>query len=99
MPWATNTAHQVVVPGLPDAAKRTYNTWAHAINANQNPLRAAAAWDSDYEVLKQKTVGGAKLKLCSIRLTEGHRVYFAQNDRDQICEIRKVGSHKPPAGF
>ena len=97
--WATNTEHQTVVTGLPEAAKKTYNAWAKLVNSNKDPKTAAAGWDSDYEVLKKTTVKGVNLKMCSIRLTQEHRVYFAQNDKDKVCEIRKVGSHKPPVGF
>lgn len=99
MPWATNTKNQKVEPSLTDDAKKKYNTWAQAINNNKDPKTAASGWDSDYEVLKTTKVGGKNVKLCSVRLTQGHRVYFAQNDTDQICEIRKVGSHTKPAGF
>jgi hypothetical protein len=99
MAWATNTEHQQVVPGLKVAAKNTYNTWARAINGGRDPKTAANGWDSDYEVLKSATVKGKKLKFCSIRLTQEHRVYFVQNDADKICEIRKVGSHAKPSGF
>ena len=99
MAWATNTAHQVVVSGLPTACKTTYNTWAQAINTGKDPKTAANTWDSDYEVLKRGTSNGKQLKYCSVRLSQEHRVYFIQNDADKICDIRKVGSHLKPSGF
>ena len=99
MPWSTNTDHQNAQPSLSSDAKTKYNNWIRAIRGGKDPKTAAASWDSDYEVLKTITVSGKKVKLCSVRLTQGDRVYFAQNDSTMICEVRKVGSHTPPSGF
>ena len=95
MPWATNTKNQKVESALSPAAKTVFNTWAKTINSGKDPKTAANFKDADYEVLKKS----GDLKFCSIRLSKEHRVYFVQNDKTQVCEVRKVGSHKPPAGF
>jgi len=98
MTWGTNTEHQTVVPQLPQACKDTYNAWAANINnRHQDPRNAAKSLGKEvmYEVLKTS----GKNKYCSIRLSKEHRVYFIQNDDNQVCDIRKVGSHQKPSGF
>jgi hypothetical protein len=63
------------------AEKNTFNTWAKAVSGGKHPKTEADKWDSDYEVLKTKKMEidgkkGVEVKCCSIRLSQGNRVYF-----------------------
>lgn len=85
-----------------DSEKKQFNTWAQAVIKGNHPKTEADRWDSDYEVLKTKKMDiegqkGVEVKCCSIRLSQGNRVYFYQIDSIKFVKVLRTGDHKPPS--
>ena len=102
MAWKLSNEGAISAGSSTTAEKNTFNTWAKAVSGGKHPKTEADKWDSDYEVLKTKKMEidgkkGVEVKCCSIRLSQGNRVYFYQADSAEFVKIVRYGDHKPPS--
>ncbi len=97
MPWTLDNSNMKEAKQFTADEKKTFNKWASKVSGGTHPKTAAKTWDSDYEILKKGTK--TKPHKCSIRLTQGNRVYFEQNDTAESVVVVKAGDHKEPNGW
>ncbi|WP_291296563.1 hypothetical protein [Elioraea sp.] len=103
MAWTLNNENMKAVGAMSKVEKDLFNDWARAVSNGEHPKSAAEGWDSDYESYKgaptKMTIGGKKgsaVKCCSIRLSQGNRVYFVQAESQKMVIVLRVGDHKEP---
>jgi hypothetical protein len=93
MPWSIDDSNAQATPQLPAACGRTYYAWRRAIRDEHLHPREAAeqVGDTDYE-----TYGNDRY---TIRLSQGHRVYFLVDEGEEQVTVVKVGTHQTPHGW
>lgn len=93
MPWTIDDSHARGTPNLPNACGRNYYAWRRLVRDHQmHPSEAAdQVGDAHYE-----SYGGDKY---TIRLSQGHRVYFLVDEGEEHVTVVKVGTHQTPRGW
>jgi hypothetical protein len=95
MPWSIDDLHATPTPNLPRACGATYYAWRRAIrDRGIHPSEAAdEVGDTNFEYYDNGQTKG------TIRLSQGHRVWFTVNQATEEVTVNKVGTHLQPRGW
>jgi hypothetical protein len=95
MPWSIDDLHATPTENLPRACGATYYAWRRAIRERGiHPSEAAAeVGDTNFEYYDNGQTKG------TIRLSQGHRVWFTVNQATEEVTVNKVGTHLQPRGW